>query len=332
MADYRYAVTVGEAPLGGYVLHDREAGSTARVLPGVGANCVQFSVRGPEGRAIQLLRAPASAAELRATPSRFGQPLLFPFPNRIARGCYRFQDQEYQLAVNNHGNAIHGLVLAAPFRVEAAEATNQGAHLRCVIAHADLEQSQGYPFPFRLVADYVLQGTVLSLTVSAINEGDSSMPFGFGIHPYFRAPMTDEGQQSDCQIAVPVGDRWELDAGLIPTGRRVPLTSKDPTDRLMPIGDRTFDDVYSAVTLVDGTSTCRLVDPAVRLEMALEADANFREIVVYAPPGQGVVCFEPYTCATDAFNLDEHGINAGRRVLERGEAWEATLRMVARHV
>jgi aldose 1-epimerase len=330
MPDDRYSVAAAEPPLGGYILQDREAGSLARVLPEVGANCVQISVPGPEGQAVDLLRAPESAEQLRAAPSRYGLPLLFPFPNRIANGRYRFQGATYQLPLNNRGQAIHGLVLAARFRVEAAEATAQGAHLRCVVAHADLANTEGYPFPFRFVADYYLQGSVLTLSVSASNEGDQAMPFGFGIHPYFRAPLSSRGSRDRCRVAVPVADRWELDASLIPTGKIVPLTFSDPGQTLAPIGDRTFDDVYSAVTLVDGVSTCRLVDPDLPLEVDLEADAGFREIVVYAPPGQDIVCFEPYTCATDAFNLDERGIDAGRQTLDPGEHWSAMIRVIAR--
>jgi aldose 1-epimerase len=326
----RYSVTPDHGPLGGYLLRDADAGSSAHVLPEVGANCVQFRVRGPGGQSVDLLRQPASADEQRSAPSRHGLPLLFPFPNRIRQGRYSFQDRTYQLPVNHSGNAIHGLVIAARFRVEAAEVTAQGAHLRCVVAHADLEKTDGYPFPFRFVADYYLHDAVLTLTVSAVNEGDGDMPFGFGIHPYFHLPLTSGGRRQDCRIAVPVGDRWELDSTLVPTGQRLPLASADPRPDLTPIGDRTFDDVYGTVALTSGWSTCRLVDPKLPLEVALQADASFREIVVYAPPGQDVICFEPYTCATDAFNLNERGIDAGRLVLERGGSWTGTMRVEAK--
>ena len=324
-----YSVEVGDGPLGGYVLRDEDAGSAARVLPDVGANCVQFSVPGPDGQAIEILRTAESAEALRLAPSRFGLPLLFPFPNRIRHGRYTFQGRTYQLLQNSRGQAIHGLVIAARFRVEAAEATAQGAHLRCVIAHADLPEPVGYPFPFRFVVDYYLQGTTVTLTVSATNEGDRAMPIGFGIHPYLNAPLTEGGRRQDCRITAPVSKQWELDSTLIPTGRRVPLAADHPLRTMAPFNDRTYDDVYTGVTSVDGWSTCRLVDPAVPIAVAVEADSNFREIVVYAPPGQDVVCFEPYTCTTDAFNLNERGIDGGRIILESGRQWTATIRIVA---
>ncbi len=330
MASDQYSVTPGDGPLGGYVLRDVETGAEARVLPEVGANCVQFRLAGPSGQIFDLLSAPPSADRLREAPSRYGVPLLFPFPNRIRLGRYTFQGKTYQLTTNSHGNAIHGLVINQRFRVEAAEATEHGAHLRCVVAHADLAGTAGYPFPFRFVVDYVLRGSTLTLTVSATNTGDGPMPIGFGIHPYFSAPIAENGRREDCRIAVPVGERWELTASLVPTGRRIPLAPEDPLRTLTPLDGRMYDDVFGDVTLVDGRSTCRLVDPAAGLEVALEADAGFREIVVYAPPGMPAVCFEPYTCATDAFNLNERGIDAGRIVLASGQVWTGTMRIVGR--
>jgi aldose 1-epimerase len=329
MGQGHYSVLAGDGPLGGYVLRDDDAGATARVLPEVGANCVQFSVPGPDGRLIDILRTPESAEALRAAPARSGLPLLFPFPNRIRQGRYTFQGTSYQLPQNSRGQAIHGLVIAARFRVEAAEATAEGAHLRCVIAHADLPDAAGYPFPFRFVVDYYLRSTALTLTVSATNEGDAAMPFGFGIHPYLNAPLSPQGRHRDCLISAPVSAQWELDATLVPTGRRVPLAADHPLRTLAPFADRTYDDVYTGIATVDGWSTCRLVDPAVPMEVAVEADANFREIVVYAPPGQDVVCFEPYTCTTDAFNLNERGVDGGRLILESGGRWAATIRIAA---
>jgi aldose 1-epimerase len=281
----------------------------------------------PSGEVVDVLRGPDSADQLRAAPARFGLPLLFPFPNRITGGRYTFRGQTYQLPVNSRGTAIHGLVLDQRFRVEAAESGDQGAHLRCVIAHADLPTTQGYPFPFRFVADYYLLGPTLTLTVSATNTGDQPMPFGFGIHPYFRTPIVERGSRDDCLITAPVGARWELSPELIPTGRRAPLTADDPLRALRPLAGRNYDDVYGDVAVTDGRSTCRLVDPAAGLAVALEADANFREMVVYAPPGLPAVCFEPYTCATDAFNLNERGIDAGRLELAAGQAWSATIRV-----
>lgn len=62
--------------------------------------------------------------------------------------------------------------------------------------------------------------------------------------------------------------------------------------------------------------------------MILESDAQFRELVVYKPPRRSSICFEPYTCPTDAINLEAKDIPAGVIVLSPDETFSATVRMI----
>jgi len=39
------------------------------------------------------------------------------------------------------------------------------------------------------------------------------------------------------------------------------------------------------------------------------------------------ICLEPYTCTTDAINLQQQGLDAGLRVLEPGESWRGIIEM-----
>ncbi len=325
MAGNRFEVGHGDGPLGGYVLRDHETGSEARVLPDVGANCVELRVPDRSGQPMDLMYAPESPAQLQAAPARYGLPILFPFPNRIRDGRFTFGGTTYQLPVGRQGHAIHGLVIDRPFRVEQAEGTVDGARLRCVITPNELATTQGYPFPFHFAADYTLQGHTLILQVTATNTGSSPMPMGFGIHPYFRTPIAPNGERARCEIAVPVRERWVLGPDLIPTGQRETLTPAETLTDLAPLDGRTFDNVYTGVAKEGGESRCRLFDPAAGIELIVASDAAFREIVVYAPPGLPALCFEPYTCTTDAFNLQERGVDAGRMTLEPGARWVGTI-------
>ena len=45
----------------------------------------------------------------------------------------------------------------------------------------------------------------------------------------------------------------------------------------------------------------------------------FRELVAFTPPTRASVCLEPYTCITDAVDLQPQGIDAGWRVLAPGD-------------
>ena len=78
---------------------------------------------------------------------------------------------------------------------------------------------------------------------------------------------------------------------------------------------------------------CIIMDESAGLEIVQACDAEaFRELVIYAPPNRPAVCMEPYTCTTDAINLEQRGIDAGWRVLEPGQMFEAWISISARKV
>jgi aldose 1-epimerase len=49
--------------------------------------------------------------------------------------------------------------------------------------------------------------------------------------------------------------------------------------------------------------------------------------VAFTPPHRLAVCLEPYTCTTDAINLEQQGVNAGWRVLKPGTSALAEIRL-----
>lgn len=106
-----------------FVLSDGRAGLTAEVIPGVGANCHRLRWRW-RGETFDLLQPAPSPEALRADPIRFGVPILFPYPNRVAGGAFTFAGRRSRLLVNEpeRGNAIHGLVMGKPWRVADAGA------------------------------------------------------------------------------------------------------------------------------------------------------------------------------------------------------------------
>jgi aldose 1-epimerase len=66
-----------------------------------------------------------------------------------------------------------------------------------------------------------------------------------------------------------------------------------------------------------------------RLHMQMWTTPAFREVVVFTPPHRQAFCIEPYTCTTDAVNLQARGIDAGWRVLPAGQHWDGIVEMTA---
>jgi aldose 1-epimerase len=62
--------------------------------------------------------------------------------------------------------------------------------------------------------------------------------------------------------------------------------------------------------------------------LTLWGPPDFREVVAFTPPHRHAVCLEPYTCTTDAINLQQRGVDAGWRTLAPGATWNGVIEMV----
>jgi aldose 1-epimerase len=276
-----------------YTLRAGEA--RARVAPAWGANLFCWS----DGAAIL---EPVPLDEVARKPTSYGIPLLLPFPNRVAGGAFTFAGRRYEVDPPRHG-----FVRARPWAVQDCGASDDGgAWIRCAIDTADFpELAAQYPSTLRAVVSHRLRDRTLNLHVDATNTGDQVMPFGFGIHPYFRRP--DRGT-----LEVPAARRWQL-ADSLPTGERVEVDPATDLREPRPVSDLQLDDIYTDLaTGDDGRVRCVLADPDAGQRTVIEADgAMFPHSVIYrAPAPRSAICIEPYTCPTDAFNLATRGVEA----------------------
>jgi aldose 1-epimerase len=71
------------------------------------------------------------------------------------------------------------------------------------------------------------------------------------------------------------------------------------------------------------------MDEKAGVQVAQVYDPVFRECVVYTPPNRPAVCIEPYTCVTDAINLQAQGIDTGWRVLKTGDEFRTWIEIRA---
>ena len=313
-----------------YVLEDRSAGSSARILADYGFNCYSFRCR-VGGREYELLRSDDHFADQPSRPAGNGTPILFPFPNRIRGGRFEFGGNQYELPRNERGvNAIHGLVHDRPWRVkssarhELAEITGQFRLSQDAPQVAEL-----WPADFLIEVTYTLGKNRLASHVRVTNPDTKPLPWGFGTHPYFRLPQKPGGDEDQCTVSAPVAETWEL-KDLLPTGNRLPVAATLGLNGNRPYSELKFDDVFTRLQFEDGWCTCRLADHDAGVEVIFRFDRLFRELVIYTPPARGAICMEPYTCVTDAINLQARGIDAGLRVLQPGETAEGTMVLEAR--
>jgi aldose 1-epimerase len=301
-------------------------GAEAEVWPEHGFNCLHWRVP-VDGRRRDLLYA-AADWDQNPVPTRSGIPILFPFPNRIREGKYRCEGEERQLRLNDSGskNAIHGWSPRFPWRVFGYGVDNDGAWI-----HGDFQPSADAPemrdlWPSDCILSVIYRFTerALRLEVMVRNVGDDPLPFGVGFHPYFRFPCADDGIERN-RLLAPARSVWELVENL-PTGEKERVTDILNWNSSRPINNTQLDSLYTDLGAIAERNEGLLQRAALGHEdlpgaLQVWTIADFRELVLFTPPHRKAVCIEPYTCATDAINLTERGIDAGWKVLPSGKKW-----------
>ncbi len=312
------------------VLTDSTTASTARIAAHRGFNCYEFHAN-VGNRTVDVIDSEPDFASGSGRPSGNGIPVLFPFPNRIREGKFRWADQEYLIpseiaAYDNTGNAIHGFCLDRPWRViDSGEYFVLGQFQLSIDAP---DRLPFWPADFLIEIRYELRGTTLRADVRIANPDDVSLPWGFGTHPYFRLPLTDDSDPKHCLVEAPATEEWEL-IDCLPTGRRHPIPEEKDLREGAYFDLLQLDNVLTGLPVGPEPMECSIVDEPAGLQVVQRCDPIFRELVVFTPPNRDAVCLEPYTCLTDAVNLQQQGIDAGWRILEPGDEFQTWIEIEA---
>lgn len=301
-----------------HVLRDLVSGASASVLPSFGFN--MYDLRLPvAGEVRRVVVAADDFADRPTRPGRNGTPVLFPYPNRVRDGRFSFRGKSYQLPITNAPNAIHGFAITADWDVVEKGVNDAGAFIvgRFHLAEHAPEMRAHWPTDAILEIRYALAGRRLDMTVTVTNPTDQDLPYGFGIHPYFRCPFVS-GNPADARVYLPASRYWPLQ-GHLPTGEVLPVDDRLDFRRGRSRAGLELDDVLTGLEYEGDHGVARLVDTKLKAEFRLTFDRGFRELVAFTPPHDDtLVAIEPYTQVTDAINLQARGIDAGLRVLGHG--------------
>ena len=116
MNESRYAVDRIEVNgIETYVLRNEVTKAEARLATSLGNNCYSFGIL-VNDEWIDLIDPPPDLETLKDEPTKYGVPILFPFPNRIRGGKFTFEGKEYTFdKAPGTPNSIHGLLLNQPY-------------------------------------------------------------------------------------------------------------------------------------------------------------------------------------------------------------------------
>lgn len=166
-----------------------------------------------------------------------GAPLI-PWANRLADGAYRFDGQDYQVALTepDKHNAIHGFLR---WRTWIPVERDDDRVTMAAVIHP----MQGYPFTVAVRVTYRLSGDGLDVTTTATNFGDHAAPYGCGQHPYL---SPGDGLLDECTLHLGAATRILTDPHRqLPTGLQPVAGTEFDFNHARPIGDTVIDFAFT---------------------------------------------------------------------------------------
>jgi aldose 1-epimerase len=218
---------------------------------------------------------------------------LSPFPNRINKGRYQFNEAIYELERNDGLHALHGLLWNRPLFIKDQRPSENSAQL---LLSADIESlHEGFPFNYRIEIEYFLDAKQFSCSTKIINTSAVDLPIGDGWHPYF----TTGTNINQLKLKLPQSRLLQMDNG-IPTGVYLP---NDLYQTPSPIQHTDLDHCFE-ISAADIVET-HIMDEEKDITIVLwqrAGNKGYQFIQIYTPPDRNSIAIEPMTCAPDAFN------------------------------
>lgn len=203
-------------------------------------------------------------------------PLLFPIVGQAPSGEIVAEGQAYEM--RSHGFARNSL-----FEVLAQDQTSAVFTLN----PSDTTKAV-YPYDFKLIVQYQLQGCGLSVSVTVQNHDTRAMPFQFGFHPAFVWPLPQaQGQRHWVQFPDQTPqDMRRLAGGIMADAVLAPPLKGDAIE-IDPAD-------YEADAMVFpnlAAQTYRYQADHHCLEMQVK---NLPDFALWQKPGAPFICLEPW--------------------------------------
>jgi aldose 1-epimerase len=147
--------------------------------------------------------------------------------NRIAKGRFTLDGKEYELAVNNGPNHLHGGIersldkviwKATPFKPKTG---GDGLRLAYVSKHGE----EGYPGTLKITVIYALSADKNVLRITYTATTDKKTPVNLTNHSYFNLAGAGSETVLNHQLKLNASNHTPTDDTLIPTGKIAPVKS-----------------------------------------------------------------------------------------------------------
>ncbi len=143
------------------------------------------------------------------------------YANRIAKGKFTLDGKEYTLAVNNGPNHLHGGIVGFDKKLWTpgeVRISDEGISLE--LSYTSPDGEEGYPGTLTVFVTYTLtRGDVWRIDYRATTDAPTIL--NLTNHSYFN--LAGQGDVLEHELEVAADYYTEVDSGLIPTGKLLPV-------------------------------------------------------------------------------------------------------------
>lgn len=211
---------------------------------------------------------------------------LVPWSNRITHGGFEIDGVFHQIHANRTEEPypIHGDGWLQAWQV--AERADERIKLSLDSKHFD-----GNPYHYRSTETFLLLPDGLQIDLTVTNLGNETLPFGLGLHPYFK-------RNAQTRLQFKSEGVWLSGVDPIPVEHTANFPPTWDYNTPSPLEGDMIDACYSGW---NGKATIEYPDHGLTLTMVMP-DCNGYTLF-YRPPQKDFFCLEPITHPINAFHM-----------------------------
>lgn len=116
-------------------------------------------------------------------------PILFPWTGKMPQGSFSHEGKSYKGGQHGFARDLEHTLLRA-----------DGDIIELELCSNDEIKAQRFPFDFRLVSTFKLEGQTVRHTLAVHNSGSGELRFGIGYHPAFAVPFDTNHSTEDYEF------------------------------------------------------------------------------------------------------------------------------------
>lgn len=240
-------------------------------------------------------------------------PILFPHAGKVVNGTIHAKGQDYP-------SGQHGFA-----RLMEHDFVEQSKDTIVLELCSSAETLEKFPYEFRLVSTYTLEGNTLHHSLTVENLDNEELPFGIGYHPAFTVPFDSQHTYQDYELRFS-----DMESPLCLTCQPTGLVQGScyylgSNLTTIPVDEKLFaNDSHCMTNLVSKTLGIYEKDTG----RAVVCDiADFPYTLIWSKPGEPkFVCIEPWHSIPSAEGSStDWKEKPAAAILAPGEAWSTTL-------